>query len=170
MSSYKLKVLIVGIKGCGMLELLSGFTGFQKNYKLTIGVNIYSKEVELSNGVTKITLSIWNIGSQQRFQFIRSTFFKGGAGALLVFDLSKSETWISIKNWFTEIKKITGDIPFLLIGNRVEKVENENKAEYENWAKTEGGSYIELRSGDMAKGDSILIALADKIINNIKKN
>ena len=93
---------------------------------------------------------------------------------MLIFDLSKTDTWISIKNWFTEIKKITGEIPFVLIGNRAERVENGkekiNRTECENWAKKEGGSYIELKSGDMVKGDSVLIALTDKIIKKFKKN
>ena len=62
----------------------------------------------------------------------------------------------------------------MLIGNRVERVENGkgkiDRTECENWANKEGGSYIELRSGDMAKGDSVLVALTDKIIKNFKKN
>ena len=148
MSSYKLKVLLTGAKTVGKTRLIQKFikNRFQANYKLTVGVDILTKDVEFRQGETA-TLSIWDIGDQQRFKFIRSTFYKGSAGALLVFDLTREQTYIEIRKWFIEIKKFTGSIPFVLIGNKIHLLKMIDKAiirkEAREFARNEGGIYIE---------------------------
>ena len=148
MSSYKLKVLLTGLATVCKTNLIQKFikNRFQANYKLTVGVNILTKDVEFRLGETA-TLSIWDIGKQQRFKFIRSTFYKGSAGALLVFDLTREQTYIEIIKWFTEIKKFAGSIPFVLIGNNIHLLKLIDKAiirkEAREFARNEGGIYIE---------------------------
>ncbi|MFX1257850.1 MAG: Rab family GTPase, partial [Promethearchaeota archaeon] len=94
MSSFKLKVLLTGAAAVGKTSLVQRFikNRFAANYKLTVGVDILTKDVEFRPGEIA-TLSIWDIGGQQRFEFIRSTFYKGAAGALLVFDLTREQTY-----------------------------------------------------------------------------
>jgi len=148
MSSYKFKVLLTGAATVSKSRLIQKFikNRFQANYKLTVGVDILTKDVEFRQGETA-TLSIWDIGNQQRFNFIRSTFYKGSAGALLVFDLTQEQTYIKIRKWFTEIKKFTGSIPFILIGNKIHLLKMLSKAairkEAREFAKNERGIYIE---------------------------
>lgn len=148
MSSYKLKVLLTGAATVDKTSLIQKFikNRFQTNYKLTVGVDILTKDVEFRQGETA-TLSIWDIGDQQRFKFIRSTFYKGSAGALLVFDLTLEQTYIEIRKWFTEIKKFTGSIPFVLIGNNIHLHKLIDKTiiqkEAREFARNEGGTYIE---------------------------
>ncbi len=148
MSNFKLKVLLTGTETADKTHLIQKITKnkFQANYKLTVGVDILTKDVEFKQGETT-TLSIWDIGAQQRFKFIRSKFYKGSAGALLIFDLTREQTLIEIRNWFTEIKKFAGSIPFVLIGNSIhlnnlKDKEIIRKAARE-FAKSEGGIYIE---------------------------
>ena len=148
MSSYKLKVLLTGAATVGKTRLIQKFikNRFQANYKLTVGVDILTKDVEFRQGEIA-TLSIWDIGDQQRFEFIRNTFYKGSAGALLVFDLTREQTYIEIRKGFTEIKKIAGTIPFVLIGNQIHLLKMMDKAiirkKASEFARNEGGIYIE---------------------------
>ncbi|MFX0001210.1 MAG: GTP-binding protein [Candidatus Hermodarchaeota archaeon] len=148
MSSFKLKVLLIEAERAGMARLIQKLVRnrFQTNYKLTVGVDILTKEVEFRPGETA-TLSIWDIGDQQRFEFIRSTFYKGAAGALLVFDFTREPSYDEIKKWFIEIKKFAGSIPFVLIGNVSQLFKLMNKKilrkEAHEFAREEGGIYIE---------------------------
>ena len=148
MSSYKLKVLLTGAETVSKTRLIHKFikNRFQANYKLTVGVDILTKDVEFRQGEIA-TLSIWDIGDQQRFNFIRSTFYKGSAGALFVFDLTREKTYIELRKRFTEINKFLGSIPFVLIGNRINLLKMIDKAtireEARNFARNEGGIYIE---------------------------
>jgi small GTP-binding protein len=168
-SSYKLKVLLCGPAGVGKTSLIMRFikSKFQTDYKLTVGVDILTKDVELAND-NICTLSIWDIGGQERFSFIRSTFYKGAAGALLVFDLSRAATWDEIKNWRAEVKQFAGDIPFVLIGNKLDLLadvgEVIDRDEARAYAESQGSEYIETSAKDNLNVDQAFIALTKKIV------
>ncbi|MBN2156314.1 MAG: GTP-binding protein [Candidatus Lokiarchaeota archaeon] len=168
-SSYKLKVLLCGPAGVGKTSLIMRFikSKFQTDYKLTVGVDILTKDVELPNDQI-CTLSIWDIGGQERFSFIRSTFYKGAAGALLVFDLSRAATWDEIKNWRAEVKQFAGDIPFVLIGNKLDLLadvgEVIDRDEARAYAESQGSVYIETSAKDNTNVDEAFLTLTKRIV------
>ena len=138
---------------------------FAANYKLTVGVEILTKNIEYRPGEVA-TLSIWDIGGQQRFEFIRYTFFKGAAGALLTFDLSREQAISEIRKWLKEIFQFTGKIPFLLIGNniRLDKDSIANREKIYELVKSQGGIYIETDPEDIKTIDAALRELIDQIL------
>lgn len=168
-SSYKLKVLLCGPAGCGKHELIMRFiqSKFQTDYKLTVGVDILTKDVELANG-NICTLSIWDIGGQERFSFMRSTFYKGAAGALLIFDLTRAATWDEIKNWREEVKQFAGDIPFVLIGNNLDRLadvgEVIDREEARRYAESQGSEYMETGLKNHSNIEQAFIALTKRIV------
>ena len=122
MSSFKLKVLLMGAAAVGKTSLVQRFIkdGFADNYKLTVGVDILTKDVEFNPGQIA-TLSIWDLGGQEKFSFIRSTFYKGAAGALIIFDMTREHTFKECQKWIIELKQFAGEnTPFLLIGNKID--------------------------------------------------
>lgn len=68
--------------------------------------------------MVKITLSLWDTGGQERFDFFKTDFFKGVAVLGLVFDLSRPDTFDVIDEYFKEIREQSGNIPIFLIGNK----------------------------------------------------
>ncbi|MFX1567153.1 MAG: ADP-ribosylation factor-like protein [Promethearchaeota archaeon] len=66
----------------------------------------------------KVTLSLWDTGGQERFDFFKTDFFKGVAVLGLVFDLSRPNTFDKIDDYFNEIRDRSGNIPIFLIGNK----------------------------------------------------
>jgi Ras-related protein Rab-11A len=143
---------------------------FAANYKLTVGVDILTKDVEFRPGEVA-TLSIWDIGGQQRFEFIRSTFYKGAAGALLVFDLTREQTYIQVTDWLIEIKQITDmNIPFVLIGNKVDLIKDVgiviDRKNVEAFVKKEGGIYIETSAITGIHVDGAFSELTRRIIDS----
>ncbi|MFX1532162.1 MAG: Rab family GTPase, partial [Promethearchaeota archaeon] len=145
----KIKVLLIAVAGVDKTRLIKNLAiknKFQPNYPLTVGVDILTKEVEFRKGEFA-TLSIWDIKSQDRFEFIRSTFYKGSAGVILVFDLTRQETYSEVKGLLTEIRHCAGEnIPFILVGDNVHLLKLRDKIirnEAHNFANNEGGIYIE---------------------------
>ncbi len=95
-------------------------SSFQKRYKNTIGCDIATLEVKLP--YDHVTISIWDIASTNRFQFFRSTFFKGASCAILAFDLTSYHSFNPIlMNFITEIYMNLGAIPLILIGCNADK-------------------------------------------------
>jgi len=119
---------------------------FAADYKLTVGVDILTKDVEFRSGEIA-TLSIWDIGAQQRFDFIRDTFYKGATGALIVFDLTREATYTETRRWLSDIRQSAGNIPFALIGNKEDLLKDIgvviDRDEARSFAENEGSIYIE---------------------------
>ncbi|TFG24775.1 MAG: GTP-binding protein [Promethearchaeota archaeon] len=172
MSSFKLKVLLTGAAAVGKTSLVQRFikNRFAANYKLTVGVDILTKDVEFKPGEIA-TLSIWDIGGQQRFEFIRSTFYKGAAGALLVFDLTREQTYTETRKWLTEIRQFAGEnIPFVLIGNKLDLMEDVgvviDRDEARKFAENEGSIYIETSAKTGERVDEAFTELTRRIIDS----
>ena len=66
----------------------------------------------------KVTLSLWDTGGQERFDFFKTDFFKGVAVLGLVFDLSRPDTFDKIDGYFNEIRERSGNVPIILVGNK----------------------------------------------------
>ena len=169
MSSYKLKVILIGrdlVKNRLVQQIVKN--RFAANYKLTVGVDILTIDVEFQLSELA-TLSVWDIGSQKRFEFIRSTFYKGAAGVILFFDLTKEETFVEVRNWLTEIIQVTGHRPFLLIGNNVNLLKQDDeilfREEARGFAKNEGGFYIETSPNGIDIVEDAICILTRKIID-----
>lgn len=102
----------------------------------------------LSKGIVnlKITLSLWDIGGQERFEFFKTDFFKGTAAVGLVFDIARPDTLQYIDNYVSDIRNVAGNIPIILVGNKfdlkkdigetvyreeiIQKINKENFVEY----------------------------------------
>jgi len=169
MSSFKLKIILIGrdlVKNRLVQQIVKN--RFAANYKLTVGVDILTKDVEFQ--LSEIAnLSLWDIGSQQRFDFIRSTFYKGAAGIILIFDLTREETYTEVRNYFTEIIQVNGYRPFLLIGNNINLLKQDEKMlfreEARGFAKNEGGFYIETSPTGIDIVDDAISMLTRRIID-----
>ena len=98
-AAYVFKIVLIGPGAVGKTSLLQRFVHnkFSEGYSLTIGVDFLSKEVKVEPGESA-RLTIWDVGGQERFRFMRSRFYDGASGALLVFDLSRAQTYKEIKN------------------------------------------------------------------------
>ncbi len=66
----------------------------------------------------KLTLSLWDIAGQERFEFFKTDFFSGVAAVGLIFDLSRPDTFDSIEEYFDDIRERSGNIPIILVGNK----------------------------------------------------
>lgn len=148
-AAYKIKVLLCGAAAVGKTELIRPYakSTFQTDYKLTVGVDILTKDIKLRNGQTA-TMSIWDLGGQKRFEAIQAMLYKGASGAILVFDLSRLETYEEVtKRWAVEIRRYCGNVPFMLIGNGLDKIATAGRAvdagDARKWADAHNSSYVE---------------------------
>ena len=91
---------------------------FNLQSKPTIGVDFYSKTVEIKEEIVKA--QIWDTAGQERFKAFSSAYYNGAHGAVIVYDISKRETFDNVESWLGEIKTHLNpdDTIQMLIGNK----------------------------------------------------
>ena len=102
---YILKITIVGDFAVGKTSLLNGYMEkkFDFDYKPTLGANIVKKQINLPG--KKVSVNIWDIAGQIMFKNLHGTFFEGSNGVIIVFDVTRPETFNHLKNWYHDFKK-----------------------------------------------------------------
>ena len=119
----KLKVCLMGEEAVGKTSLVRRFVSsqFDEEYKRTIGTTVSKRilEVEEGNAVTRYDLILYDIIGDQRFiRLFREAYFKQVRGVLAVFDLTRSETLRALFGWITELQKVEGRVPVVVLGNK----------------------------------------------------
>ncbi|NHI92504.1 MAG: GTP-binding protein [Candidatus Lokiarchaeota archaeon] len=157
--SFNFKIVLIGNPGVGKTSLINKYVTnqFKEKYIETIGVNIMVKDITDIKG-KKVQLSIWDVAGQEKWGRVRSMYYRGSSAALVVFDLTRPDTYLAVPDFVQDYKEsIHRDDPVLvLLGNKIDleqkrKVENEKGKEmkklinaleyYETSAKT--GALVE---------------------------
>ncbi|XP_014675002.1 PREDICTED: ras-related protein Rab-4B-like isoform X1 [Priapulus caudatus] len=83
----------------------------------TIGVEFGSKIVNVGGKAVK--LQIWDTAGQERFRSVTRSYYRGAAGALLVYDITSRETYNALTNWLTDARTLASpNIVIILVGNK----------------------------------------------------
>jgi len=101
------------------IRYISG--SFMEDLKLTIGVDFYSKNIQLNE--KRIKLQIWDFGGEERFRFLLSQYCKGANAALFLYDITNQTTLDHLPDWTQIIRENAGDIPIMLIGSKLDLTE-----------------------------------------------
>ncbi|MHA2496545.1 MAG: GTP-binding protein, partial [Candidatus Hodarchaeales archaeon] len=108
----------------GKTALRDRFMGkqFKANYMATIGAGFATKTVEIGNKKQPIKFQIWDLAGQPRFQVVREMYYRGAVGALIVFDITRKETFDHTVAWVDEIWSKCGQskVPIVLLGNKID--------------------------------------------------
>lgn len=173
MSLYVFKVIIIGPGAVGKTSLLHRFVEnkFSFRYKLTIGADFLSKIINF-NSESSIKLQIWDIGGQDRYKFLRPSFFDGANGALIVFDLSRWHTFEELENWLSDLREYAGEsIPFALIGNKVDLIDKKDelyeRESAEVFAKKENTFYVETSAKTGENVEDAFLNLIKRMLKNV---
>ncbi|MBY8987476.1 MAG: GTP-binding protein [Candidatus Lokiarchaeota archaeon] len=119
---YRIKVIIVGEAGVGKTSLVKKFVSgrFTSDYRVSIGANLFIKELILNSEI-HVSIQIWDIAGQEKWVKMRHLYYKGAHGALIVGDLTRGNTFEQLKEfWNPDLKKFCGDIPKILVVNKVD--------------------------------------------------
>ncbi|SPQ96301.1 Ras family [Plasmodiophora brassicae] len=144
---YLFKLLLVGDSGVGKTNILLSFTGhsFETDIKSTIGVDLKLKILKLRNKTIKLTL--WDTAGQERFRTLTSAYYRGAQGIVLVYDVTRRQTFQNIQEWIKEVDlyTTTDSIVKMLVGNKID-LEGERQVSKEDgrqFAKENGMLFIE---------------------------
>jgi Ras-related protein Rab-1A len=171
---YLFKLLLIGNSSVGKSSLLFRFVEnvWDDSFVPTIGVDFKLKTLDV-NG-KKVKLQIWDTAGQERFKNITASYYRGGNGVLVVYDITDRDSFTNLTSWLIEIEKNANKNVFkLLIGNKND-LESERKVTFnegKEFADSNGMKFIETSAKTADKVYEAFELLTQEIIkNNLNKD
>ena len=153
----------------------------------TIGVEFGTRIIEV-NG-QKVKLQIWDTGKynlwqstsqlndfylvtagQERFRAVTRSYYRGAAGALMVYDITRRSTYNHLSSWLTDARNLTNpNTVIYLIGNKCE-LESQRDVTYDEaklFAEENGLMFIEASAKTGTNVEEAFLETAKKIYQNI---
>lgn len=169
-SNYDLsfKILLIGDSAVGKSSLLVSFiSNSVDDLSPTIGVDFKIKM--LTVGGKKLKLTIWDTAGQERFRTLTSSYYRGAQGIILVYDVTRRETFINLSDvWAKEVDlySTNQNCIKMLVGNKVDR-ESERAVSREEGitlAKEHGCLFLECSAKTRENVDQCFEELALKIM------
>ena len=115
-----LKLLLLGDSSVGKTSILLKYISnkFDESSISTVGVDYMDKIIDYNK--FKIKLQIWDTSGEEKFRTITKNFYRNADGLLVVFDLTKKESYNHIKSWINEAKENNDKLKTILIGNKLD--------------------------------------------------
>ncbi|KAK8513270.1 hypothetical protein V6N12_052468 [Hibiscus sabdariffa] len=116
---YLFKIVLIGDSGVGKSNILSRFTRneFCLESKSTIGVEFATRTLQVEGKTVKA--QIWDTAGQERYRAITSAYYRGAVGALLVYDITKRQTFDNVQRWLRELRDhADSNIVIMMAGNK----------------------------------------------------
>ncbi|KYQ91442.1 Rab GTPase [Tieghemostelium lacteum] len=172
MYSFLFKYIIIGDTGVGKSCLLLQFTDkrFQPVHDLTIGVEFGARMVTIDN--KPIKLQIWDTAGQESFRSITRSYYRGSAGALLVYDITRRDTFNHLTCWLKDARSYAhSNMTIILIGNKsdLEQKRAVTYEEGEQFAKENGLIFLETSAKTAFNVEEAFLQTAKKIYEKIQK-
>uniref|UniRef100_A0A8D2IVJ1 Ras-related protein Rab-25 n=1 Tax=Varanus komodoensis TaxID=61221 RepID=A0A8D2IVJ1_VARKO len=115
------RMVLIGESGVGKTNLLSRFTRneFSHDSRTTIGVEFSTRTILVGDALVKA--QIWDTAGLERYRAITSAYYRGAVGALLVFDITKHQTYDVVERWLKELyDHAEATIVVMLVGNKTD--------------------------------------------------
>ncbi|KAK2950262.1 putative GTP-binding protein YPTC4 [Blattamonas nauphoetae] len=179
---YQIKIVVIGETQVGKSSLLLRFVDdtFDPHQPTTIGVDFRAKQVDFRG--RNVRLTVWDTAGQERFRTLTSSYYRGAAGVILVYDISRKPTFDILNKWLAEARDSIGDSDavVMLVGNKSDIEDRQvTTDEAQTYAKRERLLFVEASAKESKCVDQAFLetlekvfdqpALLEKCLNPLKK-
>lgn len=167
------KIVMVGDSGVGKTNLISRYlkNEFNTSSKATVGIEFGNKKLQIDN--KNIKTQIWDTAGQERFRSITSAYYRGAHGAIIVYDITNTESFNDVERWLHDLRN-NGDekICIMLIGNKLDLKDKRTVTEEQgkNKAKDAGLLFIETSAQSSENVNNAFEEIIKKIYDINKSN
>mmetsp|Transcript_22672 Transcript_22672/g.80926 ORF Transcript_22672/g.80926 Transcript_22672/m.80926 type:complete len:163 (+) Transcript_22672:328-816(+) len=117
-----------------------------------------------------VKLQIWDTAGQESFRSITRSYYRGAAGALLVYDVTRRETFHHLKRWLEEARQnANANMVVMLVGNKADLEHRRcvSTAEGAAFAQDHGLVFLETSAKTAANVEEAFVETANQIHANI---
>jgi len=169
---YVFKVVLIGDSAVGKSQILSRFARdeFSLDSKATIGVEFQTRTVVIEHKSVKA--QIWDTAGQERYRAVTSAYYRGAVGAMLVYDITKRQTFDHVPRWLEELRNhADNNIVIMLVGNKCDldnlrAVPTEDSKEF---AQKEGLFFLETSAMEATNVETAFLTVLTEIFKIVSK-
>ncbi|KAM6434387.1 ras-related protein Rab-25 isoform 2-T2 [Liasis olivaceus] len=170
--NFVFKVVLIGESGVGKTNLLSRFTRNEFNHdsRTTIGVEFSTRTILVGDALVKA--QIWDTAGLERYRAITSAYYRGAVGALLVFDITKHQTYDVVERWLKELyDHAEATIVVMLVGNKTDLAQAREvpTEEAKMYAENNGLLFVETSALDSTNVELAFETILRDIFNKVQK-
>ena len=160
------KLILVGDGGVGKTTFVKRhLTGeFEKKYVATLGVEVHPLRFHTNYG--PMVFNVWDTAGQEKFRSITRSYYRGAAGALLVYDITRRETFDHLTSWLEDCRKYSNqNLTIMLVGNKsdLETKREVSKEEGEAFAAKHELFFLETSAKTALNVENAFLETARKI-------
>lgn len=141
---FLFKVVMIGDHGVGKTQLIYRYTkdDFQAHSTTTIGVEFTTHTIVIEEKT--IGAQIWDTAGEEKYKSLTSIYYKGAVGAILVYDITRRDTFDRVcTQWIGELKNFSDpNIVTMLVGNKCDLKDKREVSTEEATAFAESSSKI----------------------------
>ncbi len=165
--NLRFKIIIIGEFAVGKTSLIRNYIDkeFTEDYKATIGTNLFLKKMKVKDA--DVTITIWDLAGQTRFEKIRFAYYKGAQGVIAVGDLTRKSTFKRIEGfWLPDFRKNESiETPVIILANKEDlKPEIDDDALHEVAQRTNALSVIKTSAKTGTHVNEAFSRLLEKVI------
>ncbi len=116
------KIVLTGCFGVGKTSLFNQFLyqRFSEKNVTTIGVKVDKKVVDMEG--RQVSMLIWDIAGEIAQDKVPQSYFLGSSAVIYVFDISRPNTWASLKSDIEFLEKLVSGALIKIVGNKLDLV------------------------------------------------
>ncbi|UJG44299.1 MAG: GTP-binding protein [Candidatus Heimdallarchaeum endolithica] len=123
MTQRNYKIVLIGNALVGKTAIVTRFAKdyFEQNYLRTLVINYYIKTQIINN--VEVKMIITDTAGQEAFQRLRSSYYKGARGAIIVYSINDRHSFGQVEYWKNEMFKTLNELPIIIVGNKIDLLE-----------------------------------------------
>ena len=172
------KVVLVGDTGVGKTCIIQRYVNndYSDTNESTVASTYTYKVVQYPEYKKSISFDIWDTAGQELYRAVAKNFYLNASIGILVYDIRRKQSFESIKNYWYEQLKESGEENMILgiAGNKCDLFEEEDVSEQEgkNFAKSIGAVFKLTSCKENIGVDELFQECGKKYLenNNLVKN
>lgn len=122
MHALSKKICLLGDFAVGKTSLVRRFVynRYEDRYLSTLGVKVSRKVIAVPRGddIAELTIMLWDLAGAEEFDGVRSSYLRGSAGALLVYDSTRPETLDALPDYVADLRAVSPEAPVIVVANK----------------------------------------------------
>jgi small GTP-binding protein len=145
------KIVLIGDGGVGKTSIRERYLGggFKTEYLLTVGADFAMFDDNIRG--KPIRYQIWDLAGQNRFDSVREVYYQGCIGGILVFDVSRPDSFFNLPKWINELwtNNGRGRVPLIVVGNKIDmrNIADSTVSPQEGWSFSQNLSKLTQSKG-----------------------